>query len=266
VEHSLQVLIEVLQRLRGPGGCPWDRQQTLSSAARFLQDEVVEYVEAAAEGDARELTEELADLLYMVCFNWLLLSEETGVSLEDLAAMGAQKLIRRKPHVFGDETAATSSEAQVIWKREKAKEKQNRGKGGRERAGALKHLAASASSLRQALVFGVSAAETGFDWQDHREVLSKLKEETAELEEALEEGQEARVRDEMGDIPFAATQLARKLDLDPESCLSGTNRKFACRFGEMEARCANQSRKIGDLSRDEMFRYWEESKTNDHKD
>ncbi len=265
MEHSLLVLIEVLERLRGPRGCPWDRQQTLSSAARFLQDEVVEYVEATAGGDARELTEELADLLYMVCFNWLLLSEETGVSLEDLAALGAQKLIRRKPHVFGDETATTSNEAQRIWKREKAKEKKSRGKDDREHAGALKHLSAAASSLRQALVFGQSAAETGFDWQDHREVLSKLKEEIAEFEEALKEGREARVRDEMGDILFAATQLARKLDLDPESCLSGTNRKFARRFKEMEDRCANESRKIEDLSRDEMFRYWEESKANDHK-
>ena len=265
MEHSLKALIEVLEQLRGPQGCPWDRQQTLSSAARFLQDEVVEYVEAAAEGDPQELTEELADLLYMVCFNWLLLSEETNVSLEELASMGAQKLIRRKPHVFGAEKAATASEAQVIWKREKAKERKARGKGGSEPTGSLKHLSASASSLRQALIFGSSAAETGFDWNDYREVLVKLKEEIAELEDALQEGRRDRVKDEMGDILFAGTQLARKLDLDPETCLNGTNRKFARRFRDMEERCGSEGRRIEDLSREDMFRYWEESKANDRK-
>jgi len=259
VEHSLTALIEVLQRLRGPEGCPWDQQQTLPSAARFLQDEVFEYVEASAGGDPEELREELADLLYMVCFNWLLLSEKTGVTLEELAEAGAQKLIRRKPHVFGEENATTASEAQAIWKREKAKE----GKKKRERAGALKHLSASSSALRQALIFGQSAADTGFDWNDPAEVLHKLKEEIEELQEAQKGQSKERIRDEMGDILFAATQLARKLDLDPESCLSGTNRKFARRFRELEERCAREGKKVKDLSREEMFRYWEESKAND---
>jgi MazG family protein len=259
VEHSLNALIEVLQRLRSPQGCPWDRQQTLPSAARFLQDEVFEYVEATAGGEIEEITEELADLLYMVCFNWLLLSEKTGVTLKELAEAGAQKLIRRKPHVFGEESATTASEAQAIWKREKAKEDKKK----RERAGALKHLSASTSALRQALIFGQSAADTGFDWNNPGEVLHKLQEEIEELQEAQRDGRKERVRDEMGDILFAATQLARKLDLDPESCLSGTNRKFARRFREMEERCARENKKVGDLSRDEMFRYWEESKAND---
>lgn len=259
MEHSLDALIEVLQRLRGPQGCPWDREQTIPSAARFLQDEVFEYVEATAGGKPEEVTEELADLLYMVCFNWLLLSEKTGVTLQELAEAGAQKLIRRKPHVFGAESASTASEAQAIWKREKA----NEGKKRRERAGALKHLSASSSALRQALIFGQSAADTGFDWNNHEEVLHKLTEEIQELQEALRSESKERVRDEMGDILFAATQLARKLDLDPESCLSGTNRKFARRFREMEERCHREGKKVSDLSREEMFRYWEESKAND---
>lgn len=278
-DPALKPLLEVLYRLRGPEGCPWDQEQDLASAARFLADEVAEYAEAAAHGSLEEAREELADLLYMVCFNWLLLHERTGVELEELARSGAEKLIRRKPHVFGDERAETPEDAQRIWRREKQREAGATGEDGDtgtdaamdppadagEAAppSALKDLSASASPLRQALVYGATAAETGFDWQNPRQVERKLHEEIDELQEALVDGRIERVRDEMGDILFAATQLARKLELDPDACLRGTNRKFARRFREMEARCHTEGRPISDLSIEEMFVYWEDAKHND---
>jgi len=258
-ENPLQALLEVLDRLRGEDGCPWDRVQTLASAARFLNDEVTEYVDAAARDDLPAAREELADLLYMVCFNWMLLNERSPVSIEELAEAGARKLIRRKPHVFGNEHAATPEEAQRIWKREKSREK---GKNDTDPS-SLKDLSPSASVLRQALVYGATAAETGFDWTGHRQVMEKLHEEIGELEEALEEGRRERIRDELGDILFAVVQLARKLELDPQTSLRGTNVKFARRFREMEARCTREGRRLSSLDIETMFRYWEDTKANE---
>jgi MazG family protein len=281
--NPLAPLLEVLHRLRGPEGCPWDQRQDLASAARFLADEVAEYADAAAHGRFEEAREELADLLYMVCFNWLIMNERDGVELEELARAGAEKLIRRKPHVFGDEEASTPEAAQHIWRREKAREKREAAASGGDalRAAspsddadpsaqsappsALKELSPAASPLRQALIYGATAAETGFDWENPQQVEAKLHEEIDELQEALVDGRIERIRDEMGDILFAVTQLARKLELDPDACLRGTNRKFARRFHEMEARCHAEGRSVSELSLEEMFRYWEASKANDHR-
>ncbi len=268
-DNPLQALLEVLQRLRGEDGCPWDRSQTLASAARYLSDEVVEYVDAAARDDLPEAREELADLLYMVCFNWMLLNERSPVSIEELARAGAEKLIRRKPHVFGDEHASTPEEAQRIWRREKQREKARQAAeasgagetGGDEgEASALKDLSPSACALRQAYVYGATAAETGFDWKDHHQVLAKLHEEIAEFEEAFAGGRRERIEDEVGDILFAAVQLARKCQLDPELALQGTNAKFARRFRQMEARCRREGRRVEDLDIETMFAYWEHTK------
>lgn len=268
--NPLAPLLEVLHRLRGPEGCPWDQEQDLASAARFLADEVAEYADAAAHGRLEEAREELADLLYMVCFNWLLMNEQNGVELEELARAGAEKLIRRKPHVFGDEEAHTPEAAQIIWRREKAREKEETsGPDADSQSGesappsALKELSPAASPLRQALIYGATAAETGFDWANPQQVEAKLHEEIEELQEALADGRIERVRDEMGDILFAVTQLARKLELDPDTCLRGTNRKFARRFQEMEARCHAEGQRLSDLSIEEMFGYWEAAKAND---
>ncbi len=260
--NPLQPLLEVLFRLRGSEGCPWDRAQTLDSAARFLSDEVVEYVDAATRGKLDAAREELADLLYMVCFNWMLLNELEPVRLEELARMGAEKLIRRKPHVFGEEKASTPEEAQRIWKREKQRETaEEEGKTEAAPTGALKDLSPSTSALRQAFVYGATAAETGFDWKDHRQVLAKLHEEIEEFEEAFQGGRRERVMDEIGDLFFACVQLARKLDLDPEVCLRGTNAKFARRFRAMEARCRKEGRRLEELDIETMFDYWEHAKS-----
>jgi len=273
-ENPLSPLLEVLYRLRGADGCPWDQGQDLASAARYLADEVAEYAEAAAHGTLEEAREELSDLLYMVCFNWLLLSEQTGVQIEDLVRTGTEKLIRRKPHVFADERADTPEEVQVIWRREKARElaeseaeANGTPPGSSDEEGpppsALKDLSPAASPLRQAMIYGSTAAETGFDWENPKQVEAKLHEEIDELQEALEDGRIERVRDEMGDILFAATQLARKLELDPDACLRGTNRKFARRFREMEARCHAEGTRVSNLSLKAMFDYWEAAKAND---
>jgi len=277
---QLNRLLETLRTLRGQDGCPWDQQQTLASAARHLSDEVHEYADAAASGDLREVRAELADLFYMVCFNWLLLSEQQAVSLDDLAQSGREKLENRKPHVFGDEKAETVEDAQRIWRRQKALEGSDRPADdpsasdrpsddapGSATPSALKHLSPSTSPLRQALVYGSTAAETGFDWPDPEAVEIKLHEEIEELRHARAAGNDPAsdpaVVDEFGDILFAAVQLGRKLGLDPDAALKGTNRKFARRFRHMEARAHTEGRDISDLTINEMFQYWEQSKLSD---
>lgn len=245
----LEHLLAILEQLRGPEGCPWDRDQDLASAARHLSDEVHEYVDVAVVGDLSQVRKELADLLYMVAFNWLLLSERDGTEFDDLAAEGSQKLIRRHPHVFGDASASTTSDSNLLWNQIKARERaeasaaERDGTSGEDPVAAvplptsaLKDLSPSASPLRQATMYGQGAATTGFDWPDGDAVMEKLHEELGELREAKTQGDGAAVAEELGDLLFAVAQLARKLGVDPDVALRNTNRKFARRFHEVEAR------------------------------
>jgi len=230
---ELYRLLEVLRRLRGPDGCEWDQSQDLASAARFLSDEVFEYLDAARRNDFEGATSELADLFYMVAYNWLILSETTGVDFDDLARRGADKLERRKPHVFGDRAEYEGLSHEEIWRRVKAEEK---GADPEDPPPSLlKDLHPSTSPLRQAIQTGRDAARGGFDWDSPNPVIAKLHEELDELAEARRSGDPDAIEDEMGDLLFAAVQLARKLDVDPDAALTRTNRKFARRFRAIEA-------------------------------
>jgi ATP diphosphatase len=244
-------LLDVLRRLRGPNGCAWDQRQDLASAARYLSDEVFEYVEAAASGDVERSLEELADLFYMVAFNWLLLSELTDVPFEELATRGADKLVHRKPHVFEDDPRWEGMSHEEIWRAQKASE---RGESGRPSL--LKDLHPSASPLRQAILRGDNAARAGFDWEGPDPVVAKVHEELDELQQARREGDDDAVAEELGDLLFAVSQLARKLGVDPDLALAHTNDKFARRFRAIEARHDYDPERLRALGLDGLWREW----------
>lgn len=254
-QEPIQRLLEVLRRLRGPEGCAWDQRQDLASAARFLSDEVFEYVSAAASGDPERATEELADLFYMVAFNWLLLSEIRDLPFEELATRGAEKLVHRKPHVFESDPRWDSMSHEEIWRSQKAKES-----GGTEPPSLLKDLHPAASPLRQALLRGDNAARSGFDWDGPEPVIAKVHEELDELQQARRENDADAVADELGDLLFAVTQLARKLGVDPDLALTRTNDKFARRFRAIEARHDHDPERLRALGIDGLWREWNEVK------
>lgn len=252
-ESQIKRLLEILRHLRGPEGCAWDQQQDLASAARYLADEVFEYVETAATGDDEAAADELSDLFYMVAFNWLLLSERSGIDFEELARRGADKLQRRKPHVFGEAERWEGLSHEEIWRRTKARER-----GGDEPAppSLLKDLHPSASALRQAVLHGRLAAKAGFDWSGPEPVVAKLHEELEELRQATREEDPAAVEEELGDLLFAVVQLGRKLGVDPDLALARTNRKFARRFRAIESRHDHDVDRLRGLGLEGLWREW----------
>ena len=250
-QDQIQRLLTILHRLRGPDGCAWDQKQDLASAARFLSDEVFEYVGAAAAGDGERAAEELSDLFYMVAFNWLILAETTNIRFEDLAARGADKLVHRKPHVFEEDPQWDGLSHEEIWRRQKAKES-----GDDTRPSLLKDLHPSASPLRQAILRGDNAALGGFDWEGPDPVIAKVHEELDELQQARREDDPDAVVEELGDLLFAVTQLARKLGVDPDLALTRTNEKFARRFRAIEARHGHDAERLKALGIDELWQEW----------
>jgi MazG family protein len=259
--RPVQHLLEVLERLRGPDGCAWDQRQDLASAARFLSDEVFEYVDAAASGDTGRATEELSDLFYMLAYNWLILSETHDVKFEELAERGAEKLKHRKPHVFDDTDEWQGLSHEEIWRRQKAKES------GEERSPSLlKDLHPAASPLRQAILRGDNAAQSGFDWDGPDPVIAKVHEELGELQQARRDGSPEEVADELGDLLFAVTQLARKLGVDPDLALAGTNEKFARRFRAIEARHDHDVERLRALGIDGLWQEWNAVKADERQD
>lgn len=256
-DSALQRLLEVLHRLRGPDGCPWDQSQDLASAARFLSDEVFEYVDATRRDDLDAATDELADLFYMVAYNWLLLSERTGVDFDELPRRGADKLVRRKPHVFGGREEFEGLSAEEIWRKVKAEEA---AEGDAPEPSLLKDLNPAVSPLRQAIQHGRDAARGGFDWDSPNPVIAKLHEELDELAEARRREDDDAIEDEMGDLLFAAVQLARKLGVDPDAALTRTNEKFARRFRAIEARYDHDPDALRAAGLEGLWRAWAQVK------
>lgn len=251
----LHRLLEVLRTLRGPQGCTWDQQQDLASAARFLSDEVFEYVEATARGDDEAATAELADLFYMLAFNWLLLHERTAVEFDELPRRGADKLVRRKPHVFDPHPRYEGRSHEAIWRQAKAEE-QGTAEVTPAPPSLLKDLHPSVSPLRQAWMHGDQAARSSFDWNSPDPVIAKLHEELDELAQARRDEDPDAIEDEMGDLLFAAVQLARKLEVDPDAALRRTNAKFARRFRAIEARHGHDPEQLRALGIEGLWREW----------
>ncbi len=253
-----ETLLATIHALRAPGGCPWDRKQTLADAARYLMDEAGELLEAALAGDLAHAEEELADLLYMVCFCREILGETRQLSFEDVARLGHEKLVRRHPHVFGGDPAADHAESQERWNAVKAAEKQAKGID-TTRESVLKDLPAASSPLTQAALYQENAAGAGFDWPDDEAAWAKLGEELDELREAAGGGGPDAVRHEAGDALLALAGLARRLGVAPDDALRLANRRFRDRFRAVEARYGWSRERLRGAAPADLLEAWRQT-------
>jgi tetrapyrrole methylase family protein / MazG family protein len=255
--EKFQKLVEILARLRAPGGCPWDREQTFDTIKPFLLEETYEVIDAIDARNWRELSGELGDLLLQSVFFSQIAAEQNLFSIEDALDAINEKLIRRHPHVFGEQTAQDAGDVRRIWAEVKAGEKKQ--KGG-EDAGLLAAVPRTLPALVEAQQITTRAAQVGFDWERAEQVLDKLHEELAEFEAARSQGATGELEGELGDMLFVLVNLARFVKVDPEQALRKTNAKFRHRFGYIERKLREQGRSPGDATLAEMDALWEESK------
>lgn len=252
-------LIEIMAALRTPEtGCPWDLAQSFSTIAPYTLEEAHEVADAIARGDLADLKEELGDLLLQVVFHARMAQEQDAFDFGDVVQAITEKLIRRHPHVFGNERSRTTQEVEGLWERIKAKEKAGRKRA--DEAGALSGVPVTLPALTRALKLQEKASTVGFDWNDPRVVLHKIREEADEIEAALD-GEKPQAAAEIGDLLFAAVNLARHLRADPEAMLRQTNLKFTRRFAAIERALAANGKAPQDASLAEMDALWEEAKT-----
>ena len=253
---EFQRLVDIMAKLRGPGGCPWDREQTLESLRPFVLEETYEVVEAIDRADHDGLRGEIGDFLFEGVFLAQVEADEGRFTVTDSLHHVNEKLIRRHPHIFGD-TAGVDTPGKVVeqWEKIKAREQQSAG----QRTSLLKGLARSLPSLLRAHEIGVRVAAVGFDWAKTEDVIGKIEEEVEEIRGAANEGRE-RTEEEMGDLLFSIAQLARQLGIDAESALRKANDKFTKRFEKLEAAFEATGRDIHGASLEEMERVWQEVK------
>ena len=250
---------ELIARLRGPGGCPWDREQTHASLKAMTIEEAYEVLEAIDHGD-EELAGELGDLLLQVVFHSQIAREGGRFTIADVIDRVSAKMVRRHPHVFAGHDADTPEQVLRTWEAMKRQERRAKGKDATESA--LDGVSKSLPAVLEAFQISTKAARLGFDWPDADAVLAKLDEETAELKAAMAgpERDALPISDEIGDLLFAAVNLARKLGLDPESALKSANRKFRRRFRHVEDRLRERGRAPAESTLAEMDALWDEAK------
>jgi nucleoside triphosphate diphosphatase len=255
-------LLEIMAALRTPGtGCPWDLEQNFSTIAPYTIEEAYEVADAVERGDLTDLKEELGDLLLQVVFHARMAEEERTFDFGDVVQAITEKLIRRHPHVFGDETLQTADSVKGVWERIKTQEKAEKAarNGGTVEAGALAGVPVVLPALTRALKLQAKASKVGFDWNDPRAVLHKIREEADEIEAELD-GVPEDAAAEVGDLIFAAVNLARHLGADPEVVLRRTNQKFERRFAAIEHALAARGKAPADATLAEMDALWDEAK------
>lgn len=252
--QQLARLRAIMHRLRSPGGCPWDAEQTHESLVPNLIEEAYETVDTIQRGDHEHLKEELGDLLLQVVFHSEMAEEAGRFTLDDVARGISEKLVRRHPHVFGESNAATTDAVLQQWDEIKRAEK-----GDGEKA-YLHGVGKGLPALLRASKLQKKAAKTGFDWPEEAGVTAKIHEELHELQEAMQGNDPAAVSEEMGDLLFSVVNLARFRKLDPEVLMAAANAKFESRFGEMESILQSKGLSLAAASADEMDMAWEEAK------
>lgn len=257
--RQFEELLATIHTLRSPGGCPWDRKQTLHNAARYLMDEAGELVEATLDGDVRGSREELGDLLFMVSFCTEILSETEPVTMDDIAREGNEKLIRRHPHVFDGKEAKDTGESQQHWNAIKRQEKLDRGLDP-DNESTLKDMPASTAPLHQAYNYQKDAARQGFDWPDISGVHAKLTEEMGEFEEAVESGDKDAMQHELGDLLFAIVNLARWHKIQPDMALRQANNRFRARYHLVEKDFKSRKVEMKDAGIDALESSWQAAK------
>jgi len=258
-DHPVFRLVEIMARLRSPdGGCPWDLEQTFATIAPYTVEEAYEVADAIERGNLADLKEELGDLLLQVVFHARMAEELGAFDFAAVAEAINDKMVRRHPHVFGDANHRTSSEQTQAWETIKAQERA--AKAGAPSVSLLDDVPIGLPALTRAVKLSKRAARVGFVWPSAAEVLAKLHEEVAELEVEVAAGDVDKARDELGDVLFVCANLARDLDIDPETALRGTNAKFVRRFKFIEAELAakGSSPEASDLA--EMDALWDAAK------
>jgi MazG family protein len=258
-------LVEIMATLRGPDGCPWDREQTIDSLKPFVLEETYELIDAIDRHDHQELCEELGDFVFEAVFLAQLEAESGHFEIADSLKMVADKLVRRHPHVFARDAGAdkldSASQVRTRWEEIKQQER-----GGQAKPKTLlSGIAASLPSLLRTYHIGSRAASVGFDWVRPEDVVAKIQEEVDELKEVVDESARgtaatARAEEEMGDLLFAIANLSRKLGIEPETALRKANEKFTRRFEALERAIAASGRTMGEMSLDELEREWQKIK------
>jgi tetrapyrrole methylase family protein/MazG family protein len=247
-------LMELMRRLRGPGGCPWDAEQTHESLKRYLLEETYEVIEAIDAGSPEMLKEELGDLLLQPVFHVVIAEEKGEFSMDDVLRILCDKLIRRHPHVFADLEVNDIDQLIANWERIKKKEK------GEERRSALAGIPSHLPALLRAQKITEKAARVGFDWDHVDPVFAKVLEELKELEETLFTGDQERMEAELGDLLFAIVNLGRFLSINPEDALRKTIARFTRRFSHIEDSLHARGKGLQEASLEEMDTLWEEAK------
>jgi tetrapyrrole methylase family protein/MazG family protein len=255
--EKFQVLVDLMARLRGPGGCPWDLEQTFDSIKPFLLEETYEVLDAIDARNWPELAHELGDLLLQAVFFSQMASEEKLFTIDDALDAISQKLIRRHPHIFGDEVAKTEGDVRKRWNEIKAEEKRSKGEADHTLLGSVPR---SLPALVEAQQISSRAAQAGFDWENAGQVLEKLDEELREFDEARVRDSRDELENELGDMLFVLVNLARFVKVDPEQALRKTNAKFRKRFGYVEQKLAERGKSPRESSIEEMESLWQESK------
>jgi nucleoside triphosphate diphosphatase len=251
-------LLEIMAALRTPGtGCPWDLEQSFETIAPYTLEEAYEVADAIARGDLKHLKDELGDLLLQVVFHARMAEEQGVFDFADVLEAITTKLVRRHPHVFADEHGKTAEAVKGLWERIKAEERAERGEA---KSGALAGVPVALPALTRALKLQNKAGAVGFDWNDPRAVLAKIREEADEIEAALDEDDRRHAATEVGDLLFAVVNLARHLDADPEGILRATNQKFERRFAAIEKALAARGKSPKDATLAEMDALWDEAK------
>jgi MazG family protein len=259
-------LVTLVDRLRGPGGCPWDREQTFDTLKPMMLEEAYEVLDAMDSGDRQEFASELGDLLFQVVFLSRVAEDEGSFQIDDVARKIITKMIRRHPHVFGTVNASTADQVLENWeniKRSERTEKQD-GNGACSAAPSILEGIPAMPALLTASKLTTKAARVGFDWPNINEIFAKLHEEVDELKEALLEtpaaSEGSRIEQEVGDLLFVAVNIARFLRIDPETALRKTNQKFVSRFQHIEHRLREAGKDFSQSNLEEMERFWQEAK------
>lgn len=253
-------LLLLMARLRGEGGCPWDREQTRASLKPYLIEEAYEVLQAIDEGSRDHLVEELGDLLFQVVFHCQLGAETGEFTMEDVIDRLCAKMTRRHPHVFGDRVVADAGEALAQWERIKHDES-----AGADRArSVLDGVPSALPALLRAQRLQTKAARVGFDWKRWEDAWTKVQEEMAEVHEVLAAGDDSRVADEIGDLLFSMVNVARLRGLDAEECLRQAAEKFTQRFGKVEVEMRAGGRTVTEASAEDLDRAWEAVKAQEN--
>ncbi len=265
MSKSFDELIAVMARLRAPGGCPWDHEQTYASLAQYLLEEAYETFDAIQEvnetGDTANLREELGDLLLQVIFHSTIGAELGDFNIDDVTGGVTQKLILRHPHVFGDAKFARAEDVLDNWDQLKADERKASGKVEKIKDSILDEVPVHFPALLEGLKLTKKAAKVGFDWENADQIFDKLNEETIELQAAIKNGDTENINEEIGDLLFVVMNLARHLDVEPETALKRTNRKFRQRFKFIEDNLKQSGSTLEDASLAEMDALWNKAKT-----